>query len=121
LEDQTKKPAAAWAVDGICQTLSKLKTQGFPTASIQEAGLEKPTKTITVNLTGGKSFALSVGLPAKTKDNFYVKRNDQPNIFELSSWQLASLFKKKDDLTEKSNEAQPTPPIPPGAVPKARE
>lgn len=123
LEDQAKKTAASWAVDGICQTLSKLRTQGFPTISPQEAGLEKPSKTITVNLLGGKSYTLSVGLPSKAKDNFYVKRNDQPNIFELSSWQLSSLLKKKDDLVEKGEGGQPepAPAIPPAAIPKANE
>ena len=110
LDAQNKIPAAAWTVDGICQTLAKLKTEAFPTVSLAQAGLEKPTKKVIVKLAGGNSFELQVGLQIKEKQSYYVKRSDQPNIFELNQYQVQNLFKKKEELTEKTMEGQALPP-----------
>jgi hypothetical protein len=125
LEAQNKIPAGSWTVDGICQTLAKLKTEAFPNLSLAQAGLEKPTKKITVKLTGGNSFELQVGLQIKEKQAYYVKRADQPNIFQLSLYQVQNLFKKKEELTEKTMEGQALPPpeqatpnLPPQAPPE---
>ena len=122
LEAQNKIPAASWAIDGICQTLAKLKTEAFPTVSLAQAGLEKPTKKVTVKLAGGNSFELQVGIQIKEKQSYYVKRLDQPNVFELSQYQVQNLFKKKEELTEKTMEGQALPPpeqAPPNLPPQA--
>jgi len=117
LEAQNRKPALSWAVDGICQTLAKLKTQGFPMIIPQEAGLQKPSRKITVTLADGKSYKLLVGIQPKGTENYYVKREDQPNIFVLTQWQLNSLFKNKDELLEKTPGAPPPENVPPPQVP----
>jgi len=117
MEAQSRLPAQSWAVDGICQSLSKLKTQGFPLVSAQEAGLEKPARKITATLVGGKNYTLMLGLSVKGKDNFYAKRQDLPVIFELSNWQISSLFKKKDELLEKPSPEETAPEPAPGTPP----
>ena len=101
LEAQNRKLAATWAVDGICQTLAKLKTQAFPMTPPSEAGIENSTKKITVTLVGGNNYTIIVGAPAKGKENYYVKREDVPAVYELTQWQVNGLFKKRDELLEK--------------------
>jgi hypothetical protein len=120
LEAQNKIPAASWAIDGICQSLSKLKTEGFPNVTPAQAGLEKPSKKVVVKLAGGNSFELDIGLAIKDKQSYYVKRLDQANIFQLGQYQVQSLLKKRDELVEKSSGGQTLPPpgdSPPGSQP----
>jgi len=126
LEAQNRKLAATWAVDGICQTLAKLKTQGFPMTPPQDAGIQNSTKKITVTLVGGANYTLIVGSPSKGKDNYFVKREDVPAVYELTQWQVNSLFKKRDELVEKlavepnsqkGSTAAPAPETPPVPAP----
>ncbi len=110
------KPAALWAVDGICQTLSKLKTSSFPEVSLEEAGLIQPSKSVAISLVGGKNLTLLVGAKIKDKTDYYAKRPDRDTIYQLGEWQVNSLFKKQHELVEQEEAPEskglpnPTPP-----------
>lgn len=119
LEAQNKIPAASWAIDGICQALSKLKTEAFPNVSYQQAGLETPKKKLIIKFAGGNNSELQVGLQVKGQQAFYVKRADQAHVFQLSQYQVEGLFKQKDELVDKAPEGQA--PVAPGQMPPGAE
>ncbi len=110
-----RKPAAAWAVDGICQTLSKLKTQAFPSAPFPETGLVQPLKSISIDLVGDKNYTLLIGSKLKDKSDYYVQRRDKNVLYSLTEWQINSLFKNQNELLEKGMEPGPAENPPPPA------
>lgn len=110
---KARKPATAWAVDGICQTLSKLKTQAFPSGPFAETGLLQSKKSISIDLVGGKSFTLLIGAKLKDKSDYYVQRKDKDILYQLSEWQVTGLFKSQNELLEKEIESGPPENPPP--------
>jgi len=106
VKGEEKKLAKEWVVDGICQTLSRLRTQDFPKINARRAGLNKPQKKITAFLPGEKEYTLFVGKKVKDKDQYYVQRKDWEQIFVIEDWQLNSLFKKEKDLVEEKKEKE---------------
>jgi len=95
-----KYPSAQWAVEGICQTLSKIQTQGFYQIPLKDAGLDKPRRKITATLVGDKKYTLLIGAKLKNQNYYYAKSEAQGTIFSLSEWQINSLFKNKKELIE---------------------
>ena len=116
--DKIRKPAQEWVVDGICQTLSKLKTSAFPSASFEQTGLLQPKRKITVTLVGDKTYTLLVGDKLKDKSDYYVQLEGKNVLYQLGEWQLNSLFKSQNELIQKESAPEtksegtssPTPP-----------
>ena len=106
LEGEEKYPAKNWAVDGICQTLSNLKTQDFPQVALKKTGLSRPDKQAVITLAGGRNLTLLVGRKVPDTSRYYVKRADQETIFSLSEWQINSIFKKKKDLRQEEKKKE---------------
>ena len=106
LEGEEKEPAKKWAVDGICQTLSNLKTQDFPKVDLKKTGLTKPGKRAVITLAGGRELTLLVGKKVPDTSRYYVKRAEQDTIYTLSEWQINSIFKKKKDLRQEEKKKE---------------
>jgi len=100
LDKTGQYPARQWAVEGICQTLSKIQTQDFYQIPLKDAGLDKPKRKISLELVGDKKYTLLIGAKVKNKNYYYAKSEAQGTIFSLSEWQINSLFKKKEELIE---------------------
>ncbi|MEO6437184.1 MAG: DUF4340 domain-containing protein, partial [Tepidisphaeraceae bacterium] len=75
LTEPVSAPAEAFEVDSLLRALTALESRG--SAGSADAGLSKPSHTIDLATTGGKTYTLLVGDKSAVGDNLYVSRKDQ--------------------------------------------
>src|ERR1041384_2584973 len=79
--DQTK------AVGMMSNLASLTAVEKFTTDKISDYGLDKPTYTMTLTDSAGKTYSIKVGNKATTTPRYYVlKDDDTKNVYLVQSW-----------------------------------
>lgn len=85
----------------LVASLSSLAALDFADGvTAEKAGLDQPSATIVARLAGGKSYTVLVG--ASEKDNTWLKRADQPQIFVVQKASLEGLARRPIDFRDKT-------------------
>ena len=91
-------------VNAIVSAFKDWKATSFAEdSSPKAAGLVKPSATITAksNLKGS-GCTLKVGSELSDKQNSYLERTGNPDVFVVPKWSLDRVLVKVDDLKKKS-------------------
>lgn len=92
------------SVDSLVSALSDLSSNRLveeSAADLSPFGLDQPKLTVVARQKDGKEIKLLVGDETPTSGNFFVKREDDPRVFTLASWNKTSLEKSPWDLRDK--------------------
>jgi hypothetical protein len=109
-------PAKKSMVESTLRTLSTLRCDAFPDATVTaaEAGLENPEQKVIVQLEDGASLELQIG-NAVDAARHYVKRAGDDTIFLLSKGRVTGLLRKAEELKETPADSAAkaaAPPVP---------
>ncbi len=87
---------------GVVSQLARWKANDFADgAKPEETGLDKPELTVTVGLKGGQQQTVLVG-NMKGKEDWYVKRAENPQVFLVKKYNLERMNKRPIDFRDKT-------------------
>lgn len=91
-------------VKTLVTAFEELKAAAFASGvTPDQAGLKKPTGTVTLHLRDKSVVTLQVG--AQKDDEYYIGRSGQPELMRIKKFNVDRFLKKSSDLTKTSTAA----------------
>jgi hypothetical protein len=95
----SKGDADETKVKTLVTAFEELKAAGFATGvAPDQAGLKKPTGTVTLHLRDKSVVTLQVG--ALKDDEYYIGRSGQPELWRIKKFNVDRFLKKSSELTK---------------------
>ncbi len=111
ITEPEEAPASKAALDGLLATLSNFEAADFDDdATLESAGLDTPSASITVNTSEGQALNLHIG---KAKDDryTYARRGDRETVYLIFKGRAKIAMKNLEDLRAQPTAAAPPPPM----------
>jgi len=102
-----RKPLAKTKVDGIMSALTNVQAANIddPSATMEEYGLWKAERRVTVALADGTEFELRIGAKhenAEGQQEYFVMTSRDRTIWTLREYKVDQIFKQLEDLLPES-------------------